>query len=613
MPTTSNVIAQPNRFQWYCLGGLGLALLGAVFHPFTVIISVVAHWYCRRNERLKIFIWGCGSFSLIWYAYYHPVYILDPSQDSTTFLLTIPFVTGMLQPLGTVHAFLRPRSVEDWFVEAAQQRRKEKIKQLVAAEQVERQPIPNRSGRIRLGVFLEGDDFAKESGIAVEDRWLYLNTQIRAGHSFALGKTQSGKTETQKRYLFEAAMNTNANIFLIDGKGEEKLIPFFRNTCYASGRGNPPVLRLGNPSRTHPYNGFNGSAEAIYNRLIAITKKGEAVGGARHYAEMDRSILLPVCKSVRRGPPRSFLELIYRIDEAWLKEECQHNPVARMALKGVKTSDFVTLKRSLYTFYEEFRYAMHHQGFSFDNSRCAIFSIPASSQKDSGKRFLDFLIEDFKDYTLRKDPNHEIILMIDEFNSIGSHNTAELLRQCQSRNVRVFLSTQDASSLGGGVEVQDLLSNIDTYYLLQSNFPELIASIAGTKDSVVPTIQYDTGEATGMGSIKRDDEFRVHPNDVRELTTGGAFIIQGNKAARIKVARVKEEEMTIEHLPPEAIPHLQEPLFVSKSTVRRSRTTSAKSPPKTITKPPAKRQNKKSVTRRAKQPTAHRKPLPLSI
>jgi len=62
MSATSGVIAQPNRLQWYILTGFGLALLRAVFHPVTVLVSVVTHWYCRRNERLKIFIWGRRRF-----------------------------------------------------------------------------------------------------------------------------------------------------------------------------------------------------------------------------------------------------------------------------------------------------------------------------------------------------------------------------------------------------------------------------------------------------------------------------------------------------------------------------------------------------------------------
>jgi hypothetical protein len=616
MSDVSSIIAKPNRFQWYCLTALGLALLGAIFHPVTVVVSVLTHWYCRRNERLKIFMWGCGCFSLVWYIYYHPIYFLDPSQGSSDFFLAIPFVAGMLQPLGMVQSLLRPRSVEEWFREAAQHRRIEKMRQLVAAEQIEKRPIPRQSGVIRLGVFLEGETFPAQSGICVQEQWLCLNTQVRAGHNLALGMTRSGKTETQKRYLFEAAMNTNADIYLIDGKAEEGLTQFFRNTCYASGRGNPPILRLGDKGRTHPYNGFNGSAEAIYNRLVEISKMGKAQGGARFYAQMDRSILLPVCKSVHHGPPRSFLEIIQRIDETWLQDECRSNPVARSVLKGVKAGDLITLKRSLYTFYEEFRYAMHPQGFSFDNSRCAIFSLPASSQKDSGKRFLDFLIEDFKDFTLRKDPERRVILMVDELNALGSDNMADLLKQCQSKNTTVFISIQDTASLGKSGQIQDLLANIDVYYLLQSNFPELIAAIAGTQDSVEPTIQYDTGEATGLGSIRKQDQFRVHPNDVRELSTGEAFVIQGNKAARIKVARVKEGELPVESLPPEDVPELREPMFRQVPRLKTTQTPQAKPDDKAAISPPAKTKKapaQKAVTKQPVRPGVPRKPLPLSI
>lgn len=169
MSDASGVIAQPNRFQWYCLTGLGLFLLGAVFHPFTVVVSVLTHWYCRRNERLKIFMWGCGCFSFVWYVHEHPVYFLDPSKSSSDFFLAIPFVAGILQPLQVVHALLRPRSVEEWFMEAAQHRRKEKVRQLVAAEQLEKRPIPPQAQVIRLGVFLEGESFPPHSGIFVQE------------------------------------------------------------------------------------------------------------------------------------------------------------------------------------------------------------------------------------------------------------------------------------------------------------------------------------------------------------------------------------------------------------------------------------------------------------
>lgn len=616
MSAASGVIAQPDRFHWYVLTGLGLALLGAVFHPVTVIISVLTHWYCRRNERLRIFIWGCGCFSLVWYAYYHPVYFLDPSQTSTDFFLAIPLVVGMLHPLGTLHALLRPRSVEEWFMEVAANRRKEKIKQLVRAEQKERRPIPRQASYIRLGVFLEGDTFSPNSGLCLQDEWLRINTRIRSGHSLALGMTRSGKTETQKRYLFEAAMNTNADIFFIDGKGDEALTQFFHITCYASGRGNPPILRLGDKSRTHPYHGFNGSGEAIYNRLVEITKMGRAEGGARFYAQMDRSILLPVCKSLRHGPPRSFLEIIHRIDKTWIEEECQYNPVARSVLRDIKPGDLITLKRSLYTFYEEFRYAMHPQGFSFDNSRSGIFSLPVSSQKDSGKRFLDFLIEDFKDFTLRKDPQRRVILMVDELNALGSDNMADLLKQCQSKNTTVFISIQDTASLGRTAQIQDLLANIDVYFLLQSNFPELIASVAGTQYSVEPTIQYDTGEATGLGSIRKQDQFRVHPNDVRELSTGEAFVIQGNKAARIKVARVKETELPVASLPPEDFPDFKEPVFGPTSLAAVTQPPHTRPVPKATTSVPAEIKTaptKKTIKKNLVKRVVFPKPLPLSI
>jgi hypothetical protein len=67
--------------------------------------------------------------------------------------------------------------------------------------------------------------------------------------------------------------------------------------------------------------------------------------------------------------------------------------------------------------------------------------------------------------------------------------------------------------------------------------PDPIVTRAGTIRRAERSHQLDVGGATGMGSLRLQDTYRIDPNDVRSLPPGVAYIVTGGRAAKVAVAR----------------------------------------------------------------------------
>ncbi len=222
------VIVEPNRFQWWFLTSLVLGLIAVFFHPLSLAISLILHWVWGQHKFFKGAAWGGGIVSALWYGYYHPVFFTDPGQPPQTFIMTIPLITGMLQPMGGIRMILRPRSLAEQVAEERDEIEAEAHRRRQEAGVIERKPLQREPDKIRLGIHLSGDDFSRTIGLSKQSRWIVAESDTFKEHAFILGATGSGKTETIKRLIYESAINTDGKIFLVDGKGEDGLAHFVR-------------------------------------------------------------------------------------------------------------------------------------------------------------------------------------------------------------------------------------------------------------------------------------------------------------------------------------------------------------------------------------------------
>lgn len=184
-------------------------------------------------------------------------------------------------------------------------------------------------------------------------------------------------------------------------------------------------------------------------------------------------------------------------------------------------------------------------GLSAGQSTRAIFSLRTQSVGDTARRFLNFLIEDLKDF-VGKRQQRPGLLIIDEFGVFDNHNIDAILMLARSANFGMILATQDVATLGDESLRRIIIANTRTKLLLATDFPEEIATLAGTTYQVEASLQHEAGEATGMGSARIQHAFRVDMNEAARLQTGEAFLIRQRYAAKLHIKPVGKIDATAE-------------------------------------------------------------------
>ncbi|HRF98066.1 MAG TPA: hypothetical protein PLZ51_22825, partial [Aggregatilineales bacterium] len=72
-------------------------------------------------------------------------------------------------------------------------------------------------------------------------------------------------------------------------------------------------------------------------------------------------------------------------------------------------------------------------GFSLDSVQGAVFSLRTAAMGDTSRRFLNFLIEDFKDW-VGKRQKRPAVLVIDEFGQFENQSIIALIELARSAN-----------------------------------------------------------------------------------------------------------------------------------------------------------------------------------
>ena len=276
----------------------------------------------------------------------------------------------------------------------------------------------------------------------------------------------------------------------------------------------------------------------------------EIEGNAEFYGDVNRDLLQLVCDAPE-GPPRSLQEVRQRLTKEWLLNAWQDNPIEVDVIEGFSKRDLAGLQVRVRPRARALSPVVNEQGFTLEDVQSAVFSIRTQSVGDTSKHFLQFLIEDFKDFVGKRQCRPGV-LIIDEFGAFGNKNVIALLTMARSARMGVILATQDIASLGepNSPEERLILANTRSKVLMATDYPEEIGTLAGTKYQVEASIQHSEGEATGVGSARIQHAFKVDPNVAGKLRVGQAFIIRQRHQCQVQVAQIGD----IPAAPPEQLP-----------------------------------------------------------
>jgi len=557
--------------------GLGVALV--VLGPVLVVAAV---WLAERSELLRRrrarAVWAVAAIAgLVVFVMLWPrvlaAYATGLGEDAASvsrqlggwltawnfILLLLPVVTFVFAFWRRLSEWLREPTLQEQ-VEAGEAwlaEREGRLGNRAAGEMGNAPAVPPRW--LRLGPVMKDGRFERDHGVGSVARWLAIEEWLLDQHLFVLGSTGAGKTETLKRLATELLENTDRDLFLVDGKGDPKLAQEFRALAWQHGRGETPVFRLGTGEPSARYDGFRGAKEDVYNRLVemvgASTPKGQPEGDSEHYKALNRNLLQLICYAEDQGPPRSFEEVRARLDLGWLRHAWRDDPGELADLAGYKERDLEGLKNRLLPLVREFGPLIGPDGFALEETRAAVFSLRTQSAGDTASRLLRFLIEDLKDFAGKRQRRPGVFI-IDEFGAFSATGILSLLSLARSAQLGIVLATQDIASLGDDTERRLILANTRTKLLMATDFPEEVASLAGTILRIESSIQHDEGQATGLGSGRIQDAFRISMNEVPGLPPGQAYLIRSRRAAKLRVAPVGAvPEAPAERFDPPRRPH----------------------------------------------------------
>lgn len=389
---------------------------------------------------------------------------------------------------------------------------------------------------IEIGLIVHDDVRSRNvEGLRFHNHRLWAEEQLLNQHLLLIGAPGSGKSEAIKKIIAEVLAKTQRDVFVVDGKGEEDFATSVQQ-LFREHRGKDiPLFTMGTAHHGHAYNGFVGSDEAIKQRLTAMFNIEQQSGDGEFYANVNRALLHLICLSPE-GAPRSLSELDERLSLSWLKYCYRMNPRKVRAIARYEPW-FDGLRVRADSLIWDFAEYLSPEGFSLDNTSGAVFSLRTAAMGDTSRRFLNFLIEDFKDW-VGKRQQRPGLLVIDEFGQFENQSIIALIELARSANLGILLATQDLSAVRERHVRERLLSSIQTKILMKTDTPEIIGELAGTYTTSHLTYQTDEVDLTGLGSLRLEEERKVNLNAVRRFPAGRAYVIRCGVGVIVQVRQI---------------------------------------------------------------------------
>jgi hypothetical protein len=376
-----------------------------------------------------------------------------------------------------------------------------------------------------------------ERALPVAGRNVLLSQERMCRHLLVAGATGSGKTETLLRLAWAVAKESDAQVFYLDGKGDEETAERFSGLMADAGR---RVSVFSN----EPFAGWRGQAHEIHSRLMAIIDYAE-VGGASWYRDVAKTVLRLVCDHPH-GPPRSSVEVLARMDHGLLAAAHPGSSAVR-ALSAAQVGQ-VRLR------YEAFFGQVRGQldgGWAWEDTTAGYVLLDSLTLSEEVGGLARFLFEDFMHYIARRKPKTQFcVLIVDEFSSLSrSASMAARVEKARGFHASLVLAPQVVEGMGGETETARILGSVETVISHRVNTPDQIVALAGTRKAPELTTRLAEDGFTRDRTVRLEQRATIDPNKVRCLPPGAAYLISRGRAMKIQIPRAPTTRVPL----PEAV------------------------------------------------------------
>jgi len=379
-----------------------------------------------------------------------------------------------------------------------------------------------------------------ENGNVVE-----LTDEELNGHCLVLGATGAGKTTTLMNFI-ESSIKRNIPLIVVDGKGE---IGFAEKVKKMADEYNRKFCLF---SMTHKdsmhYNPLRvGNFTELKDKLISITEWTEP-----HYKFLSERYLQSSIKILQKTYNRiDLVNISKRLNYGTLLEEAKKlvregkmdkdEYEAFYEMVDGSKKDIVGLINRLAVFSESEigELLLDTEGEDtidlikgIGKNAVVFFSLDVLRFSEYSRLLGRLIVIDLKTTAARMFGNDKKVFVIfDEFGVFAGPQVTDFINKSRAAGFHVILSTQELADLriDGRTELMEqILGNTNIKIIHRQDVPvsaELLSSLIGTRNDIIITMQVNEISPTGMGTVKEEKSFIIHPDEIKRLRRGEAFVV----------------------------------------------------------------------------------------
>lgn len=447
-----------------------------------------------------------------------------------------------------------------------------RTKRPASAKRVHRAKAKQRAATATATAAATVNDLDVPIGVDEAARPVTLDATAFRTHGVVIGPTGVGKTQALERIIYgftgaPAARDLHLPAVIVDMKADPDLAATLAAIAAQSGRQFHHVTVDATGSAYNPLAGLTADemADALYETLFAADKSLNM-----HYAMLSRRLLQQACRVcvdlaaarvARVGGGTWTIGLADVTDLLNLDTLRSVTPYLSPAVAASLTRYLGDLEaannegdvgdvrdRVAVIVDTAAGRALDASGFTMEQAIRAgdivCMSLDAAGAPQTARTIGTLAVQDLCATfgRLARDgwgKTHMCLTVLDEFSALGTPRVADLYARARSAGGAVLLATQDLDADLEAVSPQfaaSVRTNANVWLVLRQTRGEAADAIArdiGSRLAWKETLQIEDDwdalgglhAASGVGSLREVDEFILHPNDIKSLPQGGAYLV----------------------------------------------------------------------------------------
>lgn len=487
-------------------------------------------------------------------------------------LAQIPFAVCLALLASGIYLAYRSRFEATWRDTEDATGPRARAKRPASAKRVGRAKARQRAATAQAPAAATVSDLDVPIGVDEAARPVSLDAAALRTHGVVIGPTGVGKTQALERVIYgftgaPAARDLHLPAVVIDMKADPGLAATLAAIAKQTGRHFHHVTVDAAGSTYNPIAGLTAdeAADALYETLFASDKSLNM-----HYATLSRRLLQQACRVcidladarvARVGGGTWTIGLADVADLLSIKTLRSVKPFVSPAVAASLTrylDDLDASKNEGDVGDVRDRVAvivdtaagdiLDANGFTMENAIRAgdivCLSLDSAGAPQTARTIGTLAVQDLCATfgRLARDgwgKNHMCPVILDEFSALGTPRVADLYARARSAGGAVLLATQDLDADLEAVSPQfaaSVRTNANVWLVLRQTRGEAADAIArdiGSRLAWKETLQIEDDwdalggmhAASGVGSLREVDEFILHPNDIKSLPQGGAYLV----------------------------------------------------------------------------------------